>query len=95
MIRQKKQKKDDRDKEAAQKLTEKNARLAKIPLIFDKDVIESLKGQRLQDQLDAFRLAGAPMPELMKDVRAVGDKKKAIQNAIDKYEIDQWTPIGF
>ena len=91
----KNQKKDDRDKEAAQKLTEKKARLAKIPLIFDKDVIESLKGQRLQDQLDAFRLAGAPMPELMKDVKAVGDKKKAIQNAIDKYEIDKWTPIGF
>jgi hypothetical protein len=35
------------------------------------------------------------MPELMKDVKAVGDKKKAIQNAIDKYEIDKWTPIGF
>jgi hypothetical protein len=91
----KNKKKDDRDMEAAQKLTEKNARLAKIPLIFDKDVIEGLKGQRLQDQLDAFRLAGAPLPVLMKDVRVVGDKKKAIQNAIDKYEDDQWSPIGF
>ena len=28
----------------------------------------------------------------MKDVKAVGDKKKAIQNAIDKYEDDQWSP---
>ena len=92
---EKNQKKDDRDREAAQKLTEKKARLSKIPLIFDKDVIEGLKGQKLQDQLDAYRLAGAPLPALMKDVKAVGDKKKAIQNAIDKYEDDQWSPIGF
>jgi len=91
----KNQKKDDRDREAAQKLTEKNARLAKIPLIFDKDVIEGLKGQKLQDQLDAYRLAGAPLPALMKDVRVVDDKKKAIQNAIDQYENNQWSPIGF
>jgi hypothetical protein len=92
---EKNQKKDDRDREAAQKLTEKNARLAKIPLIFDKDVIEGLKGQKLQDQLDAYRLAGAPLPALMKDVRVVDDKKKAIQNAIDQYENNQWSPIGF
>jgi hypothetical protein len=31
----------------------------------------------------------------MKDVRVVDDKKKAIQNAIDQYENNQWSPIGF
>ena len=34
--------------EAAQKKAEKNARLSRIPLIFDKDVIASLKGQNLK-----------------------------------------------
>jgi len=91
----KNQKKNDKDMEAAQKKVEKNARLSRIPLIFDKDVIASLKGQKLQDQLDAFRLAGAPLPVLVKNVKTVADKKKAIHHAIDQYENDKWSPIGF
>jgi hypothetical protein len=41
----KNQKKNNKDMETAQKLAEKNARITKIALIFDKDVIEGLKGQ--------------------------------------------------
>jgi len=58
---------------AAQKNAEK---ISRIPLIFDKNVIASLKGQKLQDQLDAFRLADAPLHVLAKDVKAVADKEK-------------------
>jgi len=90
----KNQKRNDKNIEAAQKKKEKNNRVARIPLIFDKDVIEGLKGQKLQDQLDAFRLAGAPLPALLRDVKLVADKKKAIQNAIEQYENDKWSPIG-
>ena len=42
---------------AVQKNAEKNARHSRISLIFDKNVILSLKRQELQDQLDAFKLA--------------------------------------
>jgi hypothetical protein len=88
-------KRNDKDRKAAQGKAETNARLAKVTLIFDKDVIEGLKGQKLQDQLDAFRLAGAPLPALKKDVKAVADKKKAIQQAIDQHEMKKWTPKVF
>jgi len=57
----KNQKENDIDMEAAQKKAEKNARLSGILFIFDEDVIASLKGQKLQDELDAFRLAGASL----------------------------------
>ena len=67
----KNQKENDNLKDMEQN-AEKNASLFIIP---DKDVIASLKGQKLQDQLDAFRLAGAPLPVLMNDVKAVVDKK--------------------
>jgi len=72
----KNQKRNNKDMEAAQKNAEKNARLSRISLIFDKNVIASLKGQKLQDQLDAFRLADAPLHVLAKDVKAVADKEK-------------------
>ena len=45
--------------EAAQKNAEKKSRISRIPLIFDKNVIASLKGQKLQDQLDAFTVPEA------------------------------------
>ena len=91
----KNQKRNNKDMEAAQKNAEKNARLSRISLIFDKNVIASLKGQELQGQLDAFRLAGAPLPVLVKDVRTVADNKKAIHHAIYQHENDKWSPIGF
>ena len=57
-------------------------------------MIEGLKGQKLQEQLHAFRLAKAPLPALLRDVRVVADKKKAIQDAIDQFENGSWIPIG-
>ena len=86
-----KKKKEKREK-TAKKQADENSRLAKVTLIFDKNVIEGLKGKGLQDQLDAFRLFQAPLPKLKKDVRLAADKKKAIQEAIDKYEAKIWVP---
>jgi hypothetical protein len=83
----KEKKKVDTKKQADEK-----SRLARVTLIFDNNVIEGLMGKALQDHLDAFRLFGAPLPKLKKDVRLVADKKKAIKEAIDKYEAKVWVP---
>jgi hypothetical protein len=47
------------------------------------------------DQLDAFKLASAPLPALLRDVKIVANNKKAILNTIKQHEDDQWSPIGF
>jgi hypothetical protein len=86
-------KRTEKQKQEDKETAENNARLAKVTLIFDKDVIEGLKGAKLQDQLDAFRLFQAPLPALKKDVRLVPEKKKAIQKAIDDhFEPNGWVP---
>jgi hypothetical protein len=41
---------------------ERNARLAQVPLIMDAGFAGKLKGNQLKEQLDAFKLAGAPFP---------------------------------
>jgi hypothetical protein len=84
-----KQRREKREK-AAKKQADENSRLAKVTLIFDQDVIEGLKGKALQDQLDAFRLFGAPLPKFKRDVKVVADKKRAIQGAIEKYKAGKW-----
>ena len=84
-------KRTEKQKQEDKETAENNARLAKVTLIFDKDVIEGLKGAKLQDQLDAFRLFQAPLPALKKDVRLVPEKKKVIQKAID----DHFKPNGW
>ena len=38
------------------------------------------------DQLDIFRLASAPLPVMLRDVKIVANNKKAIYNAIEQYE---------
>ena len=86
-------KRTEKQKQADKETAENNARLAKVTLIFDKDVIEGLKGTKLQDQLDAFRLFQAPLPALKKDVKLVTEKRKAIQKAIDDhFKPNGWVP---
>jgi len=82
----------EKKKMDAKKQADEKSKLAKVTLIFDKNVIEGLMGKALQDQLNAFRLFGAPLPKLKKDVRLVGDKKRAIKEAIYKYEAKDWVP---
>jgi ribosomal protein L12E/L44/L45/RPP1/RPP2 len=64
--------------------------LAKVDLIFDKDVIDGLKGQKLTDQISAFALVGAPLPEA-KDRNKADNKRKAIKDAIDKFGLGPWS----
>ena len=47
------------------------------------------------DQLDIFKLASAPLPALLRDVKIVDNHKNAISNNIEQYESNKWTPIGF
>jgi hypothetical protein len=53
------------------------------------------------DQLDIFELASAPLPAfaplpaLLRDVKIVANNKIAISNAIEQYESNKWSPIGF
>ena len=47
------------------------------------------------DQLYIFKLASAPLPALLRDVKIVANNKKAISNAIEKYENNKWSPICF
>jgi hypothetical protein len=46
------------------------------------------------DQLDSIRLANASLPALLRDVKIVANNKKAVPNAIEKYENNKWSPIG-
>jgi len=77
-------------KKTQRKKKERNAMLAKIDLIFDKNVIEGLKGQKLTDQIAAFALAGAPLP-MAKDRKIADDKRKAIKDVIDKFISGGWS----
>jgi hypothetical protein len=80
-------------KKAQRKKKERNARIAKVALIFDKDVIDGLKGQKLTDQIAAFALAGAPLPRA-KDRKIADDKRKAIKKVIDKFKSGDWSLKG-
>ena len=81
--------KNNKDMKAAQKNAEK---ISRIPLIFDKNVIASLKGQKLQDQLDA---CWCSPPCIGKGCEGCSWQGKAINHAIYQYESDKWSPIGF
>jgi hypothetical protein len=77
-------------KKTQRKKRERNSMLAKVDLIFDKDVINGLKGQKLTDQIAAFALVGAPLPKA-KDRNKADDKRKAIKDAIDQFGLGIWS----
>ena len=60
-------------------------------MIFGKEAIERLKGQSLQDQVDAFVQAGATPYKRKGDTGKVAQKKEAIQKAIDGLQNGLWT----
>jgi len=81
-----------RRKEAAEKSkqqrAEKNARLAQVPLILDAEVVGKLKGNQLKEQLDAFKLAGAPFPIGVSKFNADQKREllKSLVESLDKPE---------
>jgi DNA-binding phage protein len=80
-----------KDKEKERKNAEKVAKIKQVKLIFDKEAIERLKGQSLQDQVDAFVQAGATLYKRKGDIGKVAQKKEAIQKAIDGLQKGLWT----
>ena len=86
-VEEKRQKTQKKKNEAAEKAT----RLEKVKLILDKDIAGSLRGKKLQEQVDAFYLYGAKMP-LRKDIHLVEQKKIALQAAIDCFNAGNWIP---
>jgi len=84
-VEEKRQKTQKKKNEAAEKAT----RLEKVKLILDKDIAGSLRGKKLQEQVDAFYLYGAKMP-LRKDIHLVEQKKIALQAAIDCFNAGNW-----
>jgi hypothetical protein len=84
-----------RRKEAAEKSkqqkAEKNARLAQVPLILDAELAGKLKGNQLKEQLDAFKLAGAPFPIGVSKFNA-DKKRELLQSLIESLDKPEgWT----
>ena len=71
-------------RENAKKKAENLIRLAAVTLILDKDVMSNTKGKNLQDQLDAFYQAGAPLP-MKKHIKKADQKRDALKAVIDIY----------
>jgi hypothetical protein len=67
-------------------------RLTAVTLILNKDVMGNTKGKKLQDQLDAFYQAGAPLP-MRKDITKADQKRDALKVVIDIYNKNNgaWT----
>ena len=82
-----------KEKEANARSDAKAAQLEKVALIFDKNTITNLKGQKLLrlEQVNAFYHFGAPLG-LWKDIGAVADKRIALKLAIDEYNSNKWVP---
>jgi translation initiation factor 2B subunit (eIF-2B alpha/beta/delta family) len=83
--------KQEKKKEKQGKKAAKKAHLAKVVLVFDKAVIRTLQSAKLQDQLDAYELAGAPLPRKA-DTKLVAKKIEALLAAIDSYNAGKWVP---
>jgi len=84
-----------RRKEAAEKSkqqkAEKNARLAQVPLILDAELAGKLKGNQLKEQLNAFKLAGAPFPTGVSKFNA-DKKRELLQSLIESLDKPEgWT----
>ncbi|KZP04520.1 hypothetical protein FIBSPDRAFT_713214, partial [Athelia psychrophila] len=88
----KNQEKVDRADERSRKMQEKRAHIAGILLIFDEEKIQGLKGKALEEQVEAYRFAGAPLPPAKKDLKLVGDKKSALIECSKKMKDGIWQP---
>lgn len=90
------EKKNQEKKEKAdakkKKDQEKWARIAGVTLIFDTAKIQSLKGKALEEQVEAYRFAGAPLPPAKKDLKLVKEKKAALVECAKKMADGLWHP---
>ena len=81
-------KKKKREAQAAQLAD----RVGKVTLIFDKNEVDRLKGEKLKDHMRAFKQAGAPNLQNVKAKTLVADIRNAIKEAIDLFNEGKWKP---
>jgi hypothetical protein len=73
---------------------DKAERIAAIPLIFDKEEIVKLRGQKLKDHLLAFQQAGAPHLGGITVRSTVQQIRVALQKAVESFHDGVWVPKG-
>lgn len=82
-------KKQEAAKVQQEKTAKQAAKIASIRLIFYRDSVVASTGERLKDQFNAFKAAGAPnIPNRSR----VGVLRQALEEAIDFYHADKWDP---
>ena len=82
----------ERKKKRQENALKRAERVASVQLIFNKDDIDKLKAQKLQDHVEAFINAGAPGFEGIRSKNKVGEKREALKKAIDAKEKGIWIP---
>ena len=81
-------------KEAAERKEKKKAQISQLELVLDKEKIQKLAGQKLKDQLAAFKAAGAPNLNRITARTRVGEIRTALITAVSVYENDKtWDPF--
>ena len=71
----------------------KAGRIAAVTLIFNKEEIIKLKGEKLKDHLLAYQQAGAPNLQGITVRSPVGQIREALQAAIDRKNAGDWCPL--
>ena len=84
--------KEERNKNWQENALKRAERFASVQLIFNKDDLDKLKSQKLQDHVEAFINAGASGFEGIKTKTKVGEKREALKKAIDAKEKGIWIP---
>jgi hypothetical protein len=85
-VAEKRAKKLQREKKAK----EKAKQIAEIALVLDKDKVTILKGQKLKDQLSAFKSANAPNLKGVTGSSKVGLICEKLCESVDLYQSGQW-----
>ncbi len=76
-------------KEKRKKAQETVEQIAEIEIILDKQLLSSLKGNHLLDQIKIFKNMGAPI--LQGPIpKYVKDKKQALVDAVELYDKGVW-----
>jgi len=80
-------------KDASERRAAKAKRVAAVKLIFDLKEISMLKGDSLNMQLQAFKLAGAPNLQCAISKFKADEKRQELQAAIISFNAGNWKPI--
>ncbi|TFK39558.1 hypothetical protein BDQ12DRAFT_698189 [Crucibulum laeve] len=83
---------NNRKKQRETNKENKEKRVAKAKLIFNREEIMTLKSQKLTDHLAAFQAAGTPNLNELNSRSPVGEIRQGLQAAIDLYVEGTWAP---